>query len=427
MKRKIFVTIIVFGFCLFAAGTGADQQPEKRVMNFLAVMDLNCGKLVGKDECNVLTDLVISELVKAKKYSVIDRANRDKILGEVGFQQTGCTDESCTVEAGRILGVGKIVVGNVTKLGETYIVSLQLINVETAAVENTSQETCKKCELDDLLITTSNAARKLMGQTPTTTIQSGSQPQPQPSGDGVGARIEWADSLKRAGQNSKAEEVLVDTINMDMNDPRAYFALGSLWLQMDDYTRAIPELIMAAFIAPDNSEYHHTLGKAYLSSGELESAVEEMRRARELDPKNDVLRRDLDMATASLTKYRKSTGPPPLEIVEVQINPVLASLHDRYNSNPIGKIALRNNGTDAIFNLRVSFQVRRFQPMPTTTLIDKIDPKTKMDVPLKAAFADSVLDLRNDTPMLGTITIEYLRKGATQRITTTAPFVLRSR
>ena len=245
--------------------------------------------------------------------------------------------------------------------------------------------------------------------------------------DDIGTRIEWADALKLAGQNSKAEEVLTDAVNVDPNDPRAHFALGSLWLQMEDYTRALPELKMAAFIAPDNPEYHHTLGKAYVSSGEPESAVEELRRALDLDPKNEVIRRDLDMATASLAKYRKSTGAPPLEIVEVQISPVFAAVYKRYDSNPIGKIALRNNGAEAIFNVKVSFQVRRFQPAATTTIIDQIGPKIKRDVPLKAALSDSVLELRNDTPALGSITIEYVRKGAPQRITTTAPFVLHSR
>jgi len=181
MKKKgVLSVLLIVTTCVFAIDTGADQQPEKRVMNFLAVMNLNCGTVVNKENCAALTDIIIEELVRMKKYKVIDRANRDKILSEVGFQMTGCTDSSCTVEAGRILGVGKIVVGTITKIGETYLISLQLVNVETAEVEIATRETCQKCELDNLINTAANAARKLMGEEPApsaSTTQPPSQPQ----------------------------------------------------------------------------------------------------------------------------------------------------------------------------------------------------------------------------------------------------------
>jgi len=164
--KKIMVSMIVLAVCLFAIGSGAEDKP-KRVMNFLAVMDMDCDKPITKKQCGALTDVVIDELVKVKKYTIIDRANRDKILGEAGFQQTGCVDERCTIEAGRILGVGKIVVGKITKLGEAYLVTLQLLNVETAAVETSAKELCKKCGLADLVGVVTNTARKLMGQATT--------------------------------------------------------------------------------------------------------------------------------------------------------------------------------------------------------------------------------------------------------------------
>jgi len=164
MNRKSVVTIAIICLCLTAL-SGAEDQP-KRVMNFLAVMDLKCGTGIEKDQCAALTDVLIDEMVKMKKYTIIDRANRDKILSEAGFQQTGCVEESCTIEMGRQLGVGKMIVGTITKLEETYLVSLQLLNVETSAVENSARETCEKCKLDNLLTTITNTAHKLMGEAP---------------------------------------------------------------------------------------------------------------------------------------------------------------------------------------------------------------------------------------------------------------------
>jgi len=167
MNRKSVIIIVIIVLCLITL-SGAEDQP-KRVMNFLAVMDLKCGAGIEKEQCAALTDVLIDEMVKMKKYTVIDRANRDKILSEAGFQQTGCVDNSCTIEMGRQLGVGKMVVGSVAKLEETYLVNLQLLNVETAAVENSARETCEKCKLDNLITTISNDARKLMGEAPAST------------------------------------------------------------------------------------------------------------------------------------------------------------------------------------------------------------------------------------------------------------------
>jgi len=164
MKQKIAIMLAVLAICTLVSRSGADEQPA-RVMNFLAVMDLKCGTGIAKDQCAAFTDVLIDEMVRMKKYTVIDRANRDKILAEAGFQQSGCVDNSCTIEMGRQLGVGKMVVGSVAKLEETYLVNLQLLNVETSAVENSSRETCEKCKLDNLITTIANDARKLMGET----------------------------------------------------------------------------------------------------------------------------------------------------------------------------------------------------------------------------------------------------------------------
>ena len=179
MKRKLIASLIcITAICFFINGIVADDQPQKKVMNFLAVMDLRCGKEIEKEQCGALTDVIIDEMVKMKKYTIIDRANRDKILSEAGYQQTGCVDNSCTIDMGRQLGVGKLIVGSVTRMGETYLINLQLLNVETAAVETSARERCDKCKLEDLIDAIINAARKLMGEEPVPTPSGGTQPKP---------------------------------------------------------------------------------------------------------------------------------------------------------------------------------------------------------------------------------------------------------
>ena len=173
---KIRHIICLFILSLFTIGPveGKSQPPVpyktenqhgKQVMNFLAVMDLNCGSGIDKDTRIALTDILINEIIKSKKYTVIDRATLNKALSEMRFKRTGCVDVSGAIEVGRALSVGKVVVGSISKVGETYMVNLQLLNVETAAVEESVSETCK-CDLDGIMRTVQIATKKLMGASP---------------------------------------------------------------------------------------------------------------------------------------------------------------------------------------------------------------------------------------------------------------------
>lgn len=62
---------------------------------------------------------------------------------------SGCITKECAVKAGRILGVGKIITGYITKFEKTCYISLSLINVETAEIENTA-EAKGNCNINDL-------------------------------------------------------------------------------------------------------------------------------------------------------------------------------------------------------------------------------------------------------------------------------------
>ena len=56
----------------------------------------------------------------------------EKILDEQKFQRSGCTDEECAVEVGKILGVERMVIGSVGLVGETYTLNTRIVDVATA-------------------------------------------------------------------------------------------------------------------------------------------------------------------------------------------------------------------------------------------------------------------------------------------------------
>lgn len=163
-KAILIVLMLIFASTISAADNPAQKSKAKKIMdNYVAVFDLEVSDGVNKSISRPLSESIRRELVSTGKYDVIDRGNMNKILGEQKFQMSGCVQGECIVEAGQLLGVGKIIAGTVSLVGKTYYLSLSLINVETGKIEKVSEDKCK-CEVDDLIDSSKRLAKKLMGE-----------------------------------------------------------------------------------------------------------------------------------------------------------------------------------------------------------------------------------------------------------------------
>ncbi len=128
----------------------------------VAVIDL---KNIGvTEECAVLlSDALRAEMFKYEKYKVMNRENMQEIMGEQAFQASGlCDDNQCYVEMGEVLGVQKIVTGSIGKLGNTYSLTVKMIDVETSENDKIIPYR-KKCSEDDLFIMIENSVKILAG------------------------------------------------------------------------------------------------------------------------------------------------------------------------------------------------------------------------------------------------------------------------
>jgi len=155
----LFMTLTISG-ALAAEKTNKSQI--KTVDNYVAIFDFEV-RDKDKDISRPLADKVIHVFSESNKYEVIDRGNMNKILEEQKFQMSGCVAQECKVEAGQILGVGKIVNGSVGVVGKVYYLTLQLIDVKTGKVELSAEDECR-CELEELLGSTRRLAKKLLGE-----------------------------------------------------------------------------------------------------------------------------------------------------------------------------------------------------------------------------------------------------------------------
>ena len=128
----------------------------------VAVIDL---KNVGLEEhfSTLLTDALRAEMFKYEKFKVMNRENMQEIMGEQVFQASGvCDDNACYVEMGEVLGVEKIIAGSIGKLGNTYSLTIKMIDVETSENDKIITDR-KKCSEDDLFIMIENSVKELAG------------------------------------------------------------------------------------------------------------------------------------------------------------------------------------------------------------------------------------------------------------------------
>jgi TolB-like protein len=90
---------------------------------------------VDEPTANFVAQSLRTDIVNSELFVVVDRANMDKILAEQKFQQTGCTKQDCAVQMGKVLNVYKIIAGTVSKLQDTYIINVSVVDVQTGKIE----------------------------------------------------------------------------------------------------------------------------------------------------------------------------------------------------------------------------------------------------------------------------------------------------
>jgi len=127
----------------------------------IAVLDLDA-KGVEPVAAQVLSETLRSELYSSGLFRVMNREDVDKVLKEKEFEAaTMATPAEEIAEIGTALGVDKMVTGSIGKLGQTYAVTLRMVNVKTHENERIVTERYQGPE-DGLFMTITVVANKLI-------------------------------------------------------------------------------------------------------------------------------------------------------------------------------------------------------------------------------------------------------------------------
>jgi len=112
-RNQLFCLILVI--FAFTVSEAAAQAPER-----IGVVSFNVSKANQRDrafEASV-TNMLVSELVKNRRYEIIDRSQFDKVLAEIERCAMGLLTPDCTAELGEQLSLDYIIVGHIDNVSE---------------------------------------------------------------------------------------------------------------------------------------------------------------------------------------------------------------------------------------------------------------------------------------------------------------------
>ena len=161
---------------VMAAVLGVAQEQHKPV---ITVLDLTVSE-VSQAEMKMIIGLMSSSLFQTGFFTVIDVSQRETVLKELQFSMSGCTDESCMLEIGKMLAAEGIVVGSIGRVGTKYVLSVKLLETESGKTLSTADGIYK--DLDALLDGTFALAAKLASPYGTVAAAppAAEEPEPEP-------------------------------------------------------------------------------------------------------------------------------------------------------------------------------------------------------------------------------------------------------
>lgn len=92
------------------------------------------GKNASHDDASIVADFLRTELVNAHTFNVMDRNNMYAILAEQKLQNSGQTSQENAAAIGRLLNVKQMFVGSLSRLGNSYYIIVNVVDVETGKI-----------------------------------------------------------------------------------------------------------------------------------------------------------------------------------------------------------------------------------------------------------------------------------------------------
>jgi hypothetical protein len=151
MKRIIILSLWLFVQHSFS------QEEKLRV----AVFDpTSSGTAIDEGTKIAIRELVSSTYVNTGKYIMVERSLLERVMKEQEFSNSGVVDDNQATEIGKLAGAHKVVLSIVTLVGGRNMLSIKVIDVMTATID---QQKTRLVQSNDLLDVVEPLTQELIG------------------------------------------------------------------------------------------------------------------------------------------------------------------------------------------------------------------------------------------------------------------------
>jgi TolB-like protein len=118
--------------CIAITGFAQEKKKTIAVLEFASTGD------ISKKEVITLTKRFRDMLVQTNSFKVLERDKMDAILKEQDFiLSDDCNSAECAVQVGQLLGVEKMITGDIGNVGNTWTIGLRMIDMSSGEIERT--------------------------------------------------------------------------------------------------------------------------------------------------------------------------------------------------------------------------------------------------------------------------------------------------
>ncbi len=103
---------------------------DRKTLPLLSVLDFKTDEL-AKTQVWIVVDVLSGALVDTRRFRVLERSQRDKLLKEVESTTSEAFDDAHQLKIGKLIAADNIVIGSLAKIEGNFILSLKLVEVET--------------------------------------------------------------------------------------------------------------------------------------------------------------------------------------------------------------------------------------------------------------------------------------------------------
>ncbi len=228
----------------------------------------------------------------------------------------------------------------------------------------------------------------------------------------------------RQGKVGAAIEYMKQAMIVKPESDQLLLEIGKLYSENNLYDVAQSSLEKAALLKPNFDKPHVFLGDLFLKRRMFDKAISAYDKAVSLlADANNRLKLDLAYSEKKKSLDFKSNAPQ-IVLKDLHLDKVFSAAYKKYANNPVGRIRIKNASGTEYRGLTLTFSIKGYMDFPTSVDVPRLSANESLELDLKAAFNNRILEIDEDTGVQVEVALNFVRDGRQDSIKMTSPMTI---